>query len=145
MRMRMVGSVVLGVLAGCSTSFKGQVTGVVPQKSPADALRCLISAAEKNGFRVYTVDTVDTPGTAVVRKLESAADSPVSDPNEFSQGDELRLETASAGGQVSATVTPFLVRRLATRAGPRTELDPPTPSGIAMGETVLSACTGSAT
>lgn len=144
MRMGMIGTVAVCALVGCSSSFKGQAVGVVPQKTPAEALTCLIRAAEKNGYKVYTVDTVDTPGTAIVRKLESAADAPGSNPNEFTQGNELRIETSAADGKVSATVTPFLVRRLSTRAGPVTELDPPVESGVTDAGIVLNACSGPA-
>ncbi len=144
MRIRMLGAAALCAVAGCSSSFKGEVTSVVPQKSPAEALACLIRASEQNGFKVYTVDTVDTPGTAVVRKLESATEAKVSNPNEFTQGDQLRLETSVQAGKVGATVTPFLVRMLSTRAGPATELDPPTASGVSMAQVVLDACTQSA-
>jgi hypothetical protein len=143
MRMWMRGSIAAGLLLGCSSSFKGETTGVVPQKSPAEALTCLIRASEKDGYKVYTVDTVDTPGTAVMRKLVSAAEAGGSNPNEFTQGNQLRLETATAAGQVSATVTPFLVRMLSTRAGPIAELDPPVASGISDAQMVLSSCTGS--
>lgn len=144
MRNWSVGVAVFVAVAGCSSSFKGEVTSVVPQKSPAQALTCLIRASEKNDFKVYTVDTVDTPGTAVVRRLESATKAGVSNPNEFTQGDQLRMEMSTAGGKVTATVTPFLVRLLSTRAGPATELDPPTASGVQMAQTVLNACTTSA-
>ncbi len=133
------------VAAGCVQSFTGQVTGVVPEKSPSDALACLIRAAEANGYRQVRADSGSGDGQAIMRMVESRAEARSGNPNVFFQGDQLRLGTApGTAGTVNATVTPFFVIETRTAAGPNTALNPPRASAIAVAPLVLGACDKSA-
>ena len=134
------------VAAGCGQSFTGQVTGVVPEQSPSDALACLIRAAEANGYRQVRADSGSGDGQAIMRMVESQAEARSGNPNQFYQGDQLRLGTApGAAGTVNATVTPFFVIVTRTAAGPNTALYPPKESAIAVAPVVLGACAKSTT
>jgi hypothetical protein len=77
--------------------------------------------------------------------VESQAEARSGNPNQFYQGDQLRLGTApGAAGTVNATVTPFFVIVTRTAAGPNTALYPPKESAIAVAPLVLNACGKSA-
>jgi hypothetical protein len=130
------------IAAGCGgNSYTGQAVGVVPKQSPSDALACLIKAAEAKGYKQERADSGAGDGSAVMRKVESQKEARSGDPNEFYQGDELKLETApGSSGTVKATVTPFFIVVTRTAAGPNTTLYPPKSGAIADAPVVLSAC-----
>jgi hypothetical protein len=136
---------VVAVAAGCSQSYTGQVTGVVPKSSPSDALACLIKAAEANGYKQVRADSGSGDGSAIMRKEESQKEARSGDPYEFYQGDQLSLSTApGTAGEVKATVTPFFVVVTRTAAGPNSTLYPPKDSAVAAAPLVLNACGKSA-
>lgn len=130
------------IAAGCSAnSYTGQAIGVVPMKSPSDALACLIKASEANGFKQIRADSGSGDASAVMRKEESLEEARSGNPNEFYQGGELKLETSPGeGGTVKATVTPFFVIVTRTAAGPNSTLYPPKSEAIAAAPVVLNAC-----
>jgi len=136
----------IAIAAGCGgNSYTGQATGVVPMKSPSDALACLIKAAEANGYKQIRADSGAGDASATMRKEESQREARSGDPNEFYQGGELKLETSpGANGTVKATVTPFFIIVTRTAAGPNTTLYPPKSDAIAAAPVVLSACGTSA-
>ena len=127
--------------AGCSSSYTGQATGVVPMKSPSDALACLIKAAEANGFKQIRADSGSGDASAVMRKDQTLAEARSGDVNEYYQGDELKLAASpGANGTVNASVTPFFVIVTRTAAGPNSALYPPKDSAIATAPLVMNAC-----
>lgn len=129
------------IAAGCSSSYTGQATGVVPMKSPGDALACLIKAAEANGYRQIRADSGSGDASATMRKEETMAEARSGNPNEFYQGGELKLETSPGeAGTVKASVTPFFVIVTRTAAGPNSTLYPPKSEAIAAAPVVLNAC-----
>ena len=127
--------------AGCSSSYSGQATGVVPMKSPGDALACLIKAAEANGFKQVRADSGSGDASAVMRKEQTQEQARSGDANQYYQGDELKLSTSpGTNGTVNATVTPFFAIVTRTAAGPNTALYPPKDSAIAAAPLVMNAC-----
>ena len=132
----------LAIAAGCSAnSYTGQANGVVPMKTPGDALACLIKAAEANGYQQIRADSGAGDGAATMRKEETQKEARSGNPNEFYQGDELKLETAPGpNGTMKATVTPFFVIVTRTAAGPNSTLYPPKSDAIAAAPAVLKAC-----
>lgn len=135
----------IAVAAGCGSSYAGQATGVVPMKSPSDALACLIKAAEANGYKQVRADSGSGDASAVMRKEETQEQARSGDPYEFYQGDELKLAASpGANGTVNASVTPFFAVVTRTAAGPNTTLYPPKDSAIATAPLVMNACGKSA-
>ncbi len=129
------------IAAGCSQSYSGQAAGVVPAKSPGDALACLIHAAEANGYKQIRADSGSGDASAVMRKDESIEEARSGNPNEFYQGGELKLATSpGTGGSMKATVTPFFVVVTRTAAGPNSTLYPPKAQATADAPVVLNAC-----
>lgn len=127
--------------AACGQSYTGQVNGVVPMKSPSDALACLIKASEAQGYKQVRADSGSGDASATMRKAESQKDARSGDPYEFYQGGELKLATAPGGnGSVKATVTPFFVVVTRTAAGPNSTLYPPKSEAVADAPVVLNAC-----
>ena len=130
------------VTAACGQSYTGQANGVVPMKSPSDALACLIKASEAQGYKQIRADSGSGDASATLRKEESQKEARSGDPYEYYQGGELKLETSPAGnGTVKASVTPFYVIVTRTAAGPNSTLYPPKSEAIADAPVVLNACT----
>ena len=55
----------VAIAAGCGSSYSGEAAGVVPAKSPGDALACLIKAAEANGYKQIRADSGSGDASAV--------------------------------------------------------------------------------
>jgi hypothetical protein len=138
-------AVVLG-LAACSQGYSGQAAGVVPAQSSDAALICLIKAAEANGYHVARVDSGGGSGQANMRQIQTQAEARSGDPEEYYQGNELRIETAAVvNGSVKATVTPFFIIVTRTAAGPNTALYPGKDDAAATASTVMAACASQST
>ena len=131
----------VAIVAGCGSSYSGEAAGVVPAKSPGDALACLIKAAEANGYKQIRADSGSGDASAVMRKEESLEQARSGNPNEFYQGGELKLATSPGeAGSIKATVTPFFVIVTRTAAGPNSTLYPPKDQAAADAPVVLNAC-----
>jgi hypothetical protein len=131
----------VAIAAGCSSSFSGETTGVVPANSPGDALSCLVKAAEANGYKQIRADSGSGDASATMRKEETQQEARAGNPNEFYQGGELKLASSpGTGGVMKATVTPFFVIVTRTAAGPNSTLYPPKDQAIADASVVLNAC-----
>lgn len=131
----------VAVAAGCGSTYSGEAIGVVPMKSPSDALACLIKAAEAQGYKQVRADSGSGDASATMRKDETVEEARSGNPNEFYQGGELKLATApGTDGTVKATVTPFFVIVTRTAAGPNSTLYPPKAQASADAPVVLAAC-----
>jgi hypothetical protein len=143
-RMRMHPPLLAGLMAiatACGSSYTGEAAGVVPAKSPGDALACLIKAAEANGYKQIRADSGSGDASATMRKEETIEQARSGNPNEFYQGGELKLATSpGTAGSIKATVTPFFVIVTRTAAGPNSTLYPPKEQAIADAPVVLNAC-----
>ena len=97
----------VAITTGCGQSYTGQAAGVVPAKSPGDALACLVKAAEANGYQQIRADSGSGDASAVMRKEDSIKEARSGDPNEFYQGAELKLATSPGeAGSVNSTLYP---------------------------------------
>ena len=76
----------VAIAAGCGSSYSGEAAGVVPAKSPGDALACLIKAAEANGYKQIRADSGSGDASAVMRKEESIEQARSGEPERVLSG-----------------------------------------------------------